>query len=175
MANNQYTFSSAKEHLLSHVEMITESGCWIWMGSLAQGYGRIMIGGKGRGAHVVAYELFVGSVPDGLELDHLCRVRCCCNPWHLEPVTHLENVRRGIAGWNFAREMCPRGHAYEGSNIMIVRRKGVIVGKFCRACKKVQSREGKRRQREDPEKRQLMVDRVREYRHRLKAQTPSAS
>ena len=177
MANNQYTFGSLEERLLSKVEVVTESGCWIWMGGLhSDGYGAISVNGKGRKAHDVAYEMFIGPVPDGLELDHTCRVRCCCNPHHLEPVTHLENVRRGIAGWNFVRDFCPRGHAYEGDNIMLVKRRGVIVGKFCRTCKKIQSREGKRRMRLDPEKRKAAVERVREYRAtRKSSQTLSAS
>lgn len=75
-----------------------EDGCWLWTASLTgDGYGRISLGGKFGPmglAHRVAYELLVGPIPEGLELDHLCRVRRCVNPEHLEPVTHAENVRR---------------------------------------------------------------------------------
>lgn len=72
------------------------SGCYLWMGYLDQkGYGRIKINGKSFKAHKFAYEHFIGPVAEGLELDHLCRIRCCVNPWHLEPKLHSENVRCG--------------------------------------------------------------------------------
>jgi hypothetical protein len=71
--------------------------CWVWLRKMHwNGYGYVFIGdGRRRGAHIVSYEQHVGPVPDGLELDHLCRVRACVNPDHLEPVTRTENVRRG--------------------------------------------------------------------------------
>jgi hypothetical protein len=70
-------------------------GCWIWTGSLTDdGYGNVWFDGKCQGAHCVAYELTFGPIPEGLELDHKCHVRACCNPDHLEPVTHAENMKR---------------------------------------------------------------------------------
>lgn len=76
-----------------------ERGCWTWTGALQRGYGRVCGGGRGNNqlAYRVAYELLVGPVPVGLELDHLCRNRACINPEHLEPVTHRENMRRMAA------------------------------------------------------------------------------
>jgi hypothetical protein len=74
---------------------------WFWRASKDQlGYGRFRGSGRKGGelkAHRVAYELVKGSIPDGLELDHLCRIPACVNPEHLEPVTHAENLRRGVA------------------------------------------------------------------------------
>ncbi len=76
------------------------TGCWVWNGRLNDdGYGVLDLswrrgGPKSRSAHRLAYELFVGPIPDGLEIDHLCAVRRCVNPAHLEAVTHAENVRR---------------------------------------------------------------------------------
>lgn len=76
--------------------IIDEDGCCIWIGAQDRdGYGIVWNNGKRRQAHIVSYEHFVGLVPEGMELDHLCRKRACVN-WHcLEPVTHRENVQRG--------------------------------------------------------------------------------
>lgn len=118
------------------------SGCWLWTAYIdPRGYGRIrMVTNKGkasRPAHRVAYEALVGSIPEGLGLDHLCRTRCCVNPAHLEPVTNAENTRRGEAGINNAvKTHCPRGHAYEGDNLFFLAnqfRGG--KSRACRACK----------------------------------------
>jgi hypothetical protein len=68
--------------------------CWVYEQVDRLGYGRVKAGGKNLLAHRVVYEALVGPVPDGLELDHLCAVRNCVNPGHLEPVTRAENNRR---------------------------------------------------------------------------------
>lgn len=86
--------------------------CWIWTASRdEQGYGQIGIGRKPRRAHRVVYEVLIGPVDPRLELDHLCRNRSCVNPGHLEPVTRLENARRGISYWG-SRSACANGHEY---------------------------------------------------------------
>lgn len=109
------------------------SGCWKWTGSRnPSGYGLLgVVGASGRqttmGAHRVAYELLVGPIPDGLEIDHLCRVRHCVNPAHLEPVTRQENMRRGSKA---NQTHCKRGHALAGAN-MYKRSNGT---RACRAC-----------------------------------------
>lgn len=73
-----------------------ETGCWLWTGALVRGYGRVGIPATRRTmpAHRYYWERVNGPVPDGLEMDHLCRVRACVNPDHLEPVTRSENMRR---------------------------------------------------------------------------------
>lgn len=75
---------------------VPESGCWLWLDQdNSSGYGVYWDGMRGWLAHRFSYEHFVGPIPEGLGLDHLCRVRCCVNPTHLEPVTIQENIRRG--------------------------------------------------------------------------------
>ena len=105
--------------------------CEIWTGPLNEhGYGAASYGL----AHRLAWQAANGPVPDGLELDHLCRVRSCVRPDHLEPVTHRENCRRGDAGKHFRdKTHCPRGHPYSGDNLLLS--KGA---RYCRACRKAQ-------------------------------------
>ena len=92
------------------------TGCWLFTGTWCdQGYGRYVLS-IGRGpVHRYVYQTLKGEIPEGLQLDHKCRVRCCCNPDHLEPVTPRENVRRGIIAQvnraRFAaRTHCKNGH-----------------------------------------------------------------
>ena len=76
------------------------SGCWLWTGTRSGGYGRIGAGGRTGvtlWAHRVVYEALRGPIPAGLTIDHLCRLRICVNPWHLEPVTRQENGARAMA------------------------------------------------------------------------------
>lgn len=91
------------------------SGCWLWLGALVNGYG--VIGKERRGdgharAHRLSYEWAKGPIPPGLVIDHLCRTPCCVNPDHLEAVTDQENLRRGMAPNFVARrtDTCIRGH-----------------------------------------------------------------
>jgi hypothetical protein len=103
-----------------------DNGCWIWMGprlrtKSGQQYGATRYAGRPSSAHRAAWRMFRGPVPEGLELDHLCRVTRCCNPLHLEPVTHAENVRRGmgLAGVNARKTHCIRGHEFDEANTIV--------------------------------------------------------
>jgi hypothetical protein len=116
------------------------SGCWIWMGSIGpHGYARKRhpkpnpTGNVYGNFHKRLYEITVGPVPDGLELDHVCRVRSCVNPNHLEPVTHAENMRRGERNQYSIKTHCPAGHTYEGDNLKIVMKNGKPT-RHCRTC-----------------------------------------
>lgn len=115
--------------------MVFGDGCWTWSGSLAHGYGRLQVAGKSTMAHRFAYEHFVGPIPVGLELDHLCRNPACVNPTHLEPVTHAENVRRGdiALGIRSAATHCKNGHEFTPENTAPRQRNG-SVHRRCRKC-----------------------------------------
>ena len=112
--------------------VISESGCWIRTEGLTdKGYAKLYHDGKRHRAHRLYYTLLAGPIPEGLVLDHLCRVRNCVNPDHLEPVTQLVNVRRGRSGQpQLAKTHCPHGHPYSGSNLSI-NSKG---GRRCKEC-----------------------------------------
>lgn len=95
--------------------------CWPANECDRGGYGRVRWRNKTYRAHRFAYEIMVGPIPDGFELDHLCGNRRCVNPAHLEPVTHQENVRRGASpAARIARGgRCSRGHEYTPENTHI--------------------------------------------------------
>lgn len=111
------------------------SGCWLWTGGLNwKGYGKA---GENTSAHRRLYELLRGPIPVGLDLDHICRVRRCVNPDHLEPVTRKENIRRGNTGLarrlrQLARTQCRHGHPYTPDNTRI----GSHGERICRECQR---------------------------------------
>jgi hypothetical protein len=88
------------EKILARTEKPSNSECWLWTGYIdLDGYGRFNVDGKRRRAHQISFELFHGLVPAGHVIDHLCRVRRCINPKHLEAVTPRENLKRGESWW----------------------------------------------------------------------------
>jgi hypothetical protein len=111
-----------------------ENGCWIWTGSRYKaGYGRFYLGQESVYAHRVMYMILVGEIAEGRHTDHLCRVRECCNPRHLEVVTCRENILRSPiapAAINASKTHCPQGHPLSGDNLELDE-KG---GRHCRTC-----------------------------------------
>ncbi len=102
-----------EERLMAFVIPEPNSGCWLWDGAVyASGYGAFKASNPRRQmrAHRASYELFCGPIPAGKVLDHLCRVKSCVNPRHLEAVTSLENTRRGSRA---QMTVCIRGHAFD--------------------------------------------------------------
>ena len=121
---NQWGVSNTGERFWAKVERKTISDCWNWTGPIMpNGYAQFRTRNP-RGkqySHRFAYEFFFGAISKGLTLDHLCRNRRCCNPFHLEPVTIQENLRRGNgAGATNARKThCNKGHPLSGDNVKI--------------------------------------------------------
>jgi hypothetical protein len=121
----------------SMVDLSDLDGCWNWTGpQFADGYGHCS---KGTGrrydqrAYRRMYQMLIGDPPTGLQLDHLCRNRLCCNPWHLEPVTQQENIRRGAHA--APRTHCPQGHEFTPENTRTYR-----GTKHCIECNRAASR-----------------------------------
>ena len=131
-------YGNPQDEIRANVREDPESGCWVWTGKVKKGYGQL----RGRAAHRVSYEVFVGPIPEGHHIDHVCRRRSCVRPHpdHLEPVTAAENDRRartyvqkfpGESVHNGAKRWCKRGHEYTPENTGLDKH-----GKrFCRACR----------------------------------------
>jgi len=122
--------------------------CWLWTASLTKGgYGQLHVVGMDCLAHRAAYAEVKGPIGDGLDLDHLCRVRRCVNPDHVEPVPRPVNVRRGngYSGLNARKTHCARGHAYSPENTYTGR-----GHRECRACNRERARERWERKRGVP-------------------------
>ena len=131
--------------------------CWLWTAWIERnGYGRFWLDGRQHGAHRVAYELYVGPIPEGLEIDHLCRVKHCVRPDHLEAVTASENIRRMAAHrvpYQALMEACRKGHPYDDENTIVTE-----TGRQCRTCKRDSARASYERNRE------LTIERARQWR-----------
>lgn len=103
-----------------------DGGCWLYEGYRRRdGYAQAWWDGRQQYLHRAMYEHLVGPIPDGLTLDHLCRVRNCVNPSHLDPVSAAENTRRGIPR-NSRKSVCPKGHEYDVQSSR---------ARFCRKCR----------------------------------------
>src|SRR5580700_875106 len=123
-----------RERLLSRLIIDWDTGCWNWTGAKGlNGYGLFSLNGRFVCTHRAAYMILAGPIPDGLELDHLCRNVACANPAHLEPVTHRENMRRGTKA---TQTHCIRDHEFTEDNTRI-RPNGT---RACRECARIHAR-----------------------------------
>lgn len=133
------------ERFWPKVSVGASNECWPWIAYVGRnGYGDFGVGGrKVERSHRVAYKLVKGPIPEGLQIDHLCRNRRCCNPEHLEAVSPAENTRRGYAGLHkrieqLAKTHCPQGHEYTPENTYVWNGK-----RNCKIC--VMARQRRRR------------------------------
>lgn len=145
---------------------VAPNGCWLWTACIQnRGYGVYSIRHIKYLAHRVAYQTLVGDVPQGLQLDHVCRSRSCCNPAHLEPVTNRENTMRGekpgmLTGPALANKLktrCKIGHPFSRENTLIVGH-----SRHCRICRLERLRNWRKRRDTDPVRRaEYLADRRR--------------
>ena len=119
---------------------VNEAGCWLWTGAKNDmGYGQMTVEGRTQYVHRILYERCKGAIPKGHEIDHLCRTPPCCNPEHLEAVTHRVNLRRGIGNQYRNATHCIRGHAFKGKNFYRYWDKAHSwYRRICRLCEKAQ-------------------------------------
>lgn len=131
------TAHRSRQAIRSRLSNARQNGeCWEWQGQLRYGYGKTHVSGVQYSAHRWFYERFVGPIPEGLQIDHLCRNRKCVAPWHLEAVTALENSRRKHAARQFGadKEFCTRGHRMTAENTYIYQPEGEPPRRHCRDC-----------------------------------------
>ncbi len=137
--------------VMAKVKHDPDTGCWTWTGYLmAKGYACICWRGRNWLVHRAVYTKLVGPIPEGLQIDHLCENKACCNPMHLEPVTNYENGIR--TGTNFTanalKTHCPHGHEYTPENTLMrpqsMGRPG--WGRFCKTCQSERYQRSKERQ-----------------------------
>ncbi len=145
-----YDLPTVMDRVMESVAIDPDTGCWVWTKSLERnGYARMSVGHKVDGVHRITYKERHGydAIPDGYEIDHLCRNRACCNPDHLEAVEHRENIMRSpiaVARINADKTECWRGHPLSGPNLHTNAR----GHRSCRACSRIKTAQHRARQKE---------------------------
>ena len=108
--------------------------CWAWTGAVqSRGYGCVGVNRRSQLTHRVSYELLVGPIEVGLQIDHLCRNKRCCNPAHLEPVTAKTNMERTDRA---EKTHCVHGHPLSGDTLIIKNYASGLTKRNCRECHK---------------------------------------
>lgn len=133
----------ASKKFWSKVDIKSPEECWFRDCAIGPtGYSRWFFKGKVSDSHRAAYELYVGEIPPLFQIDHLCRVRACVNPYHLDAVTQRTNLLRGFgaSGKNARKTHCPRGHPLEGDNLKLRYKSGGRIWRECRMCDNARQR-----------------------------------
>lgn len=116
------------------------NGCVLWVGSKSgSGYGQMQFGKRKEMAHRISYQLFVGPIPKGMSIDHICQVKLCVNYLHLQPMLLRDNILLGSKAQN---TNCPHGHPFEGRNLIWNK-----TSRMCRICKQEKDRASYQRRR----------------------------
>lgn len=133
-----------EQRFMDKISPEPNSGCWLWIAGVTtrEGYGQFWDGNKIIYAHRFSYERVNGNIPEGLHIDHLCNVRCCVNPDHLEAVTLQENIKRRDdrgrqVSHNKHKTHCIRGHLFDEKNTYVRNDTGA---RMCRKCGKIRQR-----------------------------------
>lgn len=140
MARPAPTQDEKAEQFFSKFVADAQTGCWLWTANKSKsGYGQFRkTTGINMRAHRYSYEFFRGKIPEGLVIDHLCMVKNCVNPCHLEVVTIKENTNRAIkvnGHVNAMKTHCKQGHPYSPENTIPKMWQGVVQGRGCRTCR----------------------------------------
>lgn len=123
-------------------KVVKMKNCWNWVACKGQdGYGHLSVNGKNFRAHRISYMISNGEIPEGFQIDHLCRNTSCVNPKHLEAVTQRENIMRGfgITAQNLRKIYCINNHKFTNGNTWFYKEKGAIR-RVCKACTKIKTR-----------------------------------
>lgn len=135
-----YSLTDLPARMQAKVTVLPD-GCWYWTGAInSKGYGQWAVDGVSKSTHRVAYESLAGPIPDGMTIDHLCQIKRCCNPAHLEVVSRTENSLR------YSRNIthCPQGHPLSGDNLIIKKNKLGHEYRNCRECANARRRDARR-------------------------------
>lgn len=140
---------NAQEKLDKYSVPEPNSGCVLWLGTTnPKGYGRVYHQGRTHNAHRLAWETKQGPIPEGLTVDHLCRVRSCVNIGHMEIVPNRINVLRGVGltAINASKAICKRGHDFTPENTHR-RNDKYQSSRDCRACRRIVDRRRRAKER----------------------------
>lgn len=128
------------EKFLAKVEKGVPNECWPWLGTTNNGYGQVTMPGRQISAHRLAYAAWIGPIPEGFEVHHICENKSCVNPAHLDSLPHKDHTRRHLTNpltQNFLKTHCKRGHELTGYNVYPTK----SGGRTCRECNNMRNRE----------------------------------